>query len=76
MMSDYENPHDDDSPRFEPWLATIVSSFLPVAAAFYLPKDLSALLLTATVVLFAAGLIMLRVQTARRARERNRLEDR
>ena len=75
-MSNYENPHDDDTPRFEPWLATIACSFLPVAAAFYVPKAYSALLLTTTAVLFGAGLIMLKVQTTRRSRERNRGEDR
>lgn len=75
-MSNYENTHDDDTPRFEPWLATIASSFVPVAAAFYLPKAFSALLLTTTALLFGAGLIMLKVQTTRRSRERNRSENR
>ena len=37
-MSNYQNPHDDNTPRFEPWLGAIATSFLPWGAAFYLPK--------------------------------------
>jgi hypothetical protein len=70
MMSNHEKFHDDDGPRFEPWLGMIAGSVLPVAAAFYLPKSFFWPLIAATVLLFAAGLVMLKVQTARRTRER------
>ena len=74
-MSEYQDTHDnDDSPRFEPWLGMVAGSVLPVGAAFYLPKAFSAPLMVATVLLFVGGLIMLRVQSVRRAREQNRTQ--
>ena len=69
-MSDYQNPHDDDNPRFEPWLGAIASSFLPWVAAFYLPKAFVVPLATVSGLLFMAGLVMLRIQTVREKRER------
>ena len=68
-MSDYQNPHDDN-PRFEPWLGAIASSFLPWGAAFYLPKAFVVPLAIVSGLLFAAGLVMLRIQTVREKRER------
>ena len=73
-MSEYQSTHDDDNPRFEAWLAMVASSVLPVVAAFYVPKTFAAPLMVLTVLLFVAGLIMLRLQSARRAREQNRTQ--
>jgi hypothetical protein len=71
-MSEYRNTHDnDDSPRFEPWLGMVAGSVLPVGAAFYLPSAFSAPLMIASVLLFVGGLIMLRIQSVRRARKQN-----
>jgi hypothetical protein len=72
-MSEYQNTHDDDLPRFEPWLGMVACSVLPIGAAVYLPKAFP-LLMVLTVLLFAGGLIMLRVQSVRRAREPNRTQ--
>ena len=70
-MSEYQNTHDDGIPRFEPWLGMIAGAVLPLGAAFFFPKAFP-LLLVITVLLFVGGLIMLRVQSVRRARDRNR----
>lgn len=70
-MSEYQNTHDDDVPRFEPWLGMIAGSVLPLGAAVYFPKAFP-LLMVATVLLFVGGLVMLRVQGIRRTREQNR----
>jgi len=69
-MSNYQNPHDDDIPRFEPWLGVTASAVGPVIVALYLPSIYVIPLIAVSVVLFAAGLIMLRRQTLRRARDR------
>ena len=74
-MSDYQNPHDHNTPRFEPWLGAIASSFLPWGAAFYLPKAFVVPLATVSGLLFAAGLVLLRIQTVRQARERQLQRD-
>jgi hypothetical protein len=74
-MSEYQNTHDDDIPRFEPWLGMIAGSVLLMGAAVYLPKAFP-LLMASTVLLFVGGLIMLRLQTVRRAREQNRTQSR
>jgi len=63
-MPHVEN-HSDDIPRFEPWLGVMMTSVVPVAASMYLPRVLVPLL-ALSAALFAAGLIMLRVQTSRR----------
>lgn len=65
-MSEYQNHHEEDIPRFEPWLAVMACSLLPVSLALFLPA-LMIPLITMTVVLFAAGLAMLRAQSSRRA---------
>ena len=72
-MSEYQNTHDDDVPRFEPWLGMIAGSVLPLGAAVYLPSAFPVLMVL-TVLLFVSGLIMLRLQTVRRAREQNRAQ--
>ena len=74
-MSEYQNTHDDDAPRFEPWLGMIAGSVLPLGAAVYLPSAFPVLMIL-TVLLFVSGLIMLRLQTVRRAREQNRMQSR
>ena len=74
-MSECQNTHDDDVPRFEPWLGMIAGSVLPLGAAIYLPSAFPVLMVL-TVLLFVSGLIMLRLQTVRRAREQNRTQSR
>jgi len=74
-MSEYQNTHDDGVPRFEPWLGMIGGSVLPLGAAVYLPSAFPVLMIL-TVLLFVSGLIMLRLQTVRRAREQNRTQSR
>jgi hypothetical protein len=69
-VSNYENPHDIDDPRYEPWLGVMTSAFVPLIISLYSPSRYIVPLIAITVVLFAAGLIMLRRQTIRRARER------
>lgn len=73
-MSNYENPHDDDIPRFEPWLGVSASALGPVIVALFLPSIYVIPLIAVAAGLFAAGLVMLRRQTIRRAPERS--EDR
>jgi uncharacterized membrane protein YfcA len=68
-MSNYENHHADDVPRFEPWLGVMLSAFAPAIVVLYLPPTYLVPLVTITAILFAAGLFMLRRQTLRRARE-------
>jgi hypothetical protein len=70
-MSDKSNTHDDGTPRAEPWLAVMASSILPPVAALYLPAPFLVPLIVVTVVLFGSGLLMLRRQNTRRARERS-----
>ena len=71
-MSEYQNTHYNDDPRFEPWLGVIASSVLPLVAGFLFPAALGASVVVLSVLLFVTGLIMLRLQTIRRAREQNR----
>jgi hypothetical protein len=68
-VSNYENSHDDDNPRYEPWLGVMASAFVPVTAALYLPPSYLTALIGIAAALFAAGLVMLRRQTSRRARD-------
>lgn len=69
-MSNYENSHDDDMPRFEPWLGVMAGAFIPAIAASYLPPSFLSALVGIAIALFAAGLVMLRRQTSRRVRDR------
>ncbi len=62
--------HDEDIPRFEPWLGVLFASLLPVIVALFVPHAFAVPLIVMTVLLFVAGLVMLRVQSQRRARER------
>lgn len=69
-MSKSQASHDEDIPRFEPWLGVLFASLLPVMVALFVPHAFAAPLIVMTVLLFVAGLVMLRVQSQRRARER------
>jgi hypothetical protein len=62
LMSQYDNSNED-IPRFEPWLGVMASSFVPAILAMYLPPRFLAPLITLTVGLFVAGLVMLRRQS-------------
>jgi hypothetical protein len=64
-VSQYENSHDD-TPRFEPWLAVMLSSLVPEIVAIYLPPWFFIPAVVLTVALFLTGLVMLRRQTLRR----------
>ena len=65
-MSNHLHSHDENSPRFEPWLGVMASSLVPAVAAVYLHSRFLLSLIVATVVLFLASLVMLRRQTVRR----------
>jgi Flp pilus assembly protein TadB len=69
-MSKSQASHDEDIPRFEPWLGVLFASFMPVMVALFVPHAYAVPLIALTVLLFVAGLVMLRVQSQRRARER------
>jgi hypothetical protein len=71
-MSEYQNTHDDDGPRFEAWLGVSAGSLVPVIVALFAPPAFLVPLIATTALLFAAGLIMLRRQTAHRTRESGR----
>jgi hypothetical protein len=66
-MSNYHpHTHDEEIPRFEPWLAVMASSLVPPVVALYLRGRFFLPLVVLTVVLFLASLVMLRRQTVRR----------
>ena len=70
-MSD-KNPqhsHDDDLPRFEPWLGVMASSLIPLVIALYLHSRYFIPAVAVAVALFLAALVMLRRQTVHRRRE-------
>ena len=69
-MSNYQASHDEDIPRFEPWLGVLFASLLPVIVALFVPHAFAVPLIAMTVLLFVAGLVMLRLQSRRYARER------
>jgi hypothetical protein len=68
-MSKSQASHDDDIPRFEPWLGVLSSSLMPVFVALFVPHAFAPPLIALTVLLFVAGLVMLRIQSQRRASE-------
>ncbi|HSQ33201.1 MAG TPA: hypothetical protein VLN49_25280 [Gemmatimonadaceae bacterium] len=70
-MSKFQATHDEDIPRFEPWLGVLFASLLPVTVALFVPHVFAVPLIVMTALLFVAGLVMLRVQSQRRARERS-----
>lgn len=72
-MSDHLHAQDEDVPRFEPWLRVTASAIMPVAVALYVHSRFLVPLLATTVVLFVAGLVMLRGQTVRRRVAREEL---
>lgn len=68
-MSKYQASHDEDIPRFEPWLGVLFASLLPVIVALFVPHAFVVPLIVTTLLLFVAGLVMLRFQSQRRRRE-------
>jgi hypothetical protein len=66
----------DDIPRFEPWLGVMAASLLPAGVALFLPHAFAIPLITCTVLLFAAGSVMLSIQSRRRAHARDDAEAR
>jgi len=68
MSTAHHNAHDD-GPRFDAWLAVMSSSVIPVLIAIFLPAAALAPLVAAGVLLFVAGSVMLRLQSARQRRE-------
>ena len=68
-MSQYQNPHDEDIPRYEPWLGVMASSFIPVTIVLYLGGRFLVPLISASALLFAASLVMLRRQNIRQRTE-------
>ena len=73
-MSDYETSHDADDPRFEPWLGVMLGAFVPLTFVLLSPAQFLIPLVAVAAALFAAGLVMLRRQTLRRARARTARE--
>lgn len=69
-MSKYQSSHDEDIPRFEPWLGVLFASLVPVILALFVPHAFAVPLIAMTVLLFVAGLVMLRLQSRRHTRER------
>lgn len=70
-VSHHNIAHDhDDIPRFEPWLGVMAGSLVPAAIALALPHAFAIPLIACTVLLFTAGVVILIVQSRRRARER------
>jgi hypothetical protein len=67
-MSEQSSHSDQDIPRFEPWVAVIGSSIIPVVASVYLPSVFLVPLIVSSVVLFALGLFLLHRQTVRQSR--------
>jgi hypothetical protein len=75
-MSAHFHSHDDDIPRFEPWLGVMLSSFIPAVVGLYVHARFLGPLIVATVTLFLVSLWMLRRQTMRRAVEQQSSSDR
>lgn len=74
-MSNSQTSHDEDIPRFEPWLGVLSASLVPVLVALFVPHGFAVPLIVMTVLLFVAGLVMLRLQSWRRTRERASVAD-
>ena len=68
-MSKYKASHDEDIPRFEPWLGVLFASLVPVIVALFVPRVFAVPLIVMTVFVFVAGLVMLRLQSRRRGRD-------
>jgi cadmium resistance protein CadD (predicted permease) len=70
-------PIDDDAPRMEPWLVVCLVAFIPLIATAFTPRSWLPILIGATIIPLAAGVIMavrqIRVDDRRR---RERLADR
>lgn len=61
-----QQQRDQDIPRFDPWLRVLASSVIPVVLALYVHHRFLIPAVVAAVVLFLAGLVMLRRDTVRR----------
>ncbi len=73
-MSQHQNAHDhDDIPRFDAWFGVMVSSLVPVILALF-AQSFAIPLIACTVLLFVTGLVLLSVQSRRKAAERARPE--
>lgn len=68
-MSTDHRSHDEDIPRFDPWLGVMASSVVPVIVALYVHSRYLVPLIVATVLLFIASLVMLRRQNLRQRRD-------
>jgi hypothetical protein len=60
MMDDFDRPVADahKPPSFEPWLRVMMSAFIPVLAAFFLPLPHKFYLFGAAAILLIAGFVM------------------
>jgi Flp pilus assembly protein TadB len=74
MSENSSTPHADD-PSLEPWLIVMFSALVPALTAVYVPAAFAITLIAAAVLLLIIGVVMLKLQTARRARESRREEN-
>jgi hypothetical protein len=54
-----ESSSGDESPRMERWLLVMLSSFVPLLAALFLPREIRIPLLIGGAVLAAVGFLLL-----------------
>jgi hypothetical protein len=71
-MSNHQHSPNEDIPRFEPWLAVMGSSLFPPLIALFVDHRFLIPSIVATVVLFLAGVLMLRRQTVWRRLEQQK----
>ena len=57
--NEMERAIEHESPRLEPWFKVLLSSFVPMAAAFVLPLAGKITMFVITGVLMVTGLVML-----------------
>ena len=57
--NEMERAIEHESPRLEPWFKVLLSSFIPVAAAFVLPPAGKITMFVITSVLMVTGFVML-----------------
>ena len=58
-MNTTEGTAEQETPRLEPWFKVVLSSFVPMAAAFVLPRAAMIPMFVITGVLMLAGCVML-----------------
>ena len=73
-MSNFENHHDDDIPRFEPWIGVMGSAAIPVIISLFVAAQYLMPLFATSAVLFAASLWMLRRQSVQRRAQRGSMK--